>query len=239
MSGGGTMIALVGGDGAGKSTAIAGLQRWLVKDFATRHIHFGKPPRALSTRLVRAAVRLTRFTSNRFASPKSVNATAIPAEHQESSASSADQVLDYGQLLLHVCTARDRYRAYVRARRFVNNGGIVIADRFPLPQIQRMEAPQLPQLIGNRARQPLLRWLLAQERAYYAHFQEPELLAILRLDPAVAVSRKPEEPAALVHRRSVEIWQADWSGSRAQLIDAAQPQEEVLATLKELVWAHL
>ncbi len=236
MSGGGTMIALVGGDGAGKSTAIAGLQRWLAKDFATRRVHFGKPPRALSTRLVRGAVRLTRFTSKRFTLPKIVNATAISAERQESS---ADQVVDYGQLLLHVCTARDRYRTYVRARRFVNNGGIVITDRFPLPQLQHMEAPQLAQRIGNQTRQPLLRWLLAKERAYYARFQEPELLAILRLDPAVAVSRKPEEPAELVYRRSMEIWQADWSGSRAQLIDAAQPQEEVLATLKELVWSHL
>ena len=38
---------------------------------------------------------------------------------------------------------RDRYISYVQARRFATNGGLVICDRFPLPQIKIMDGPQV------------------------------------------------------------------------------------------------
>lgn len=229
MSGGGTMIALIGGDGAGKSTAIDGLTTWLAKDFAVRQIHLGKPPRSLSTHIVRLSIRLTRLLKKRFGGAKSL----AGAETDQT------PTFDLGQILMQFCTARDRYRAYVRARRFVNNGGIVIADRFPVPQIQIMEAPKIASLSGDRAEQPLLRRLARQEAAYYGRFYPPELLAVLRLDPATAVKRKPEEPAAQVYQRSSAIWEADWTESTAEVIDASQSQAQVLATLKEMVWQCL
>jgi len=40
---GGAIIAVVGGDGAGKSTAIDELYSWLSKDFDTIRVHLGKP----------------------------------------------------------------------------------------------------------------------------------------------------------------------------------------------------
>ena len=226
MSGGGTMIALVGGDGAGKSTAISGLAKWLGKDLDTRRVHMGKPPRSLPTRIMRAFVKVMN----------------LPAKVRGAKAASAPQeaaFLGYGALLLQLCTARDRYWAYVNARRFVNDGGIVICDRFPLAQIRRMDGPQIEQMAGTRAQQRLLRWLIAREAWYYERFAQPELLVILRLDPAIALQRKTEEAPALVQSRSAEIWQADWRESGAQVIDAAQPKEAVLATVKALVWSHL
>jgi thymidylate kinase len=226
MSGGGTMIALVGGDGAGKSTAISGLAKWLGKDLDTRRVHMGKPPRSLPTRIMRAFVKVMN----------------LPAKVRGAKAASAPQeaaFLGYGALLLQLCTARDRYWAYVNARRFVNDGGIVICDRFPLAQIRRMDGPQIEQMAGTRAQQRLVRWLIAREAWYYERFAQPELLVILRLDPAIALQRKTEEAPALVQSRSAEIWQADWRESGAQVIDAAQPKEAVLATVKALVWSHL
>ena len=226
MSGGGTMIALVGGDGAGKSTAISGLSKWLGKDLDTRRVHLGKPPRSLPTRIMRAFVKVMNLPA------KVRGAKAAPAPQ-------AAAFPGYGALLLQLCTARDRYWAYVNARRFVNDGGIVICDRFPLAQIRRMDGPQIEQMAGSRAQQRLVRWLIACEAWYYKRFAQPELLVILRLDPAIALQRKTEEAPALVQSRSAEIWQADWHDSGAQVIDAAQPKEAVLATVKALVWSHL
>jgi len=229
MSGGGTMIALIGGDGAGKSTAIEGLAQWLAKDFAIRQIHLGKPPRSVSTHLVRLSIRLTRLLKRRFRA----------AESSSVARNETTPALDFSQILMQFCIARDRYWAYVRARRFVNNGGIVIADRFPVPQIQIMEGAKIAALAGDRAEQPLFRWLARREEMYYSRFYPPELLAVLRLDPTTAVARKPEEPAEQVYRRSTAIWQADWTESPAQIIDASQSQADVLATLKEMVWRCL
>ena len=102
-----------------------------------------------------------------------------------------------------------------------------------------MDGPQIEQMAGSRAQQRLVRWLIACEAWYYKRFAQPELLVILRLDPAIALQRKTEEAPALVQSRSAEIWQADWHDSGAQVIDAAQPKEAVLATVKALVWSHL
>lgn len=227
MSGGGTMIAIVGGDGAGKSTAISGLSKWLGKDLDTKRVHLGKPPRSLATRLARTFVKVMNLPA-KLSGTKAVQAKQATASFP-----------GYGALLLQLCTAHDRYWAYVSARRFVNDGGIVICDRFPLAQVRRMDGPQIEQMAGPRAKQRFVRWLIQREAWYYERFIPPELLFILRLDPAIALQRKTEEAPALVAARSTEIWQTDWRDSGAQVIDAAQSKEEVLATLKTLVWSHL
>ena len=51
---GGLLVAIVGADGAGKSTCTLALRKWLGADFQTMHAHLGRPPRSLSTLLVGA-----------------------------------------------------------------------------------------------------------------------------------------------------------------------------------------
>jgi predicted GTPase len=48
---GGAVIALVGADGAGKSTAVAALYKWLSKSFAVHQVHLGKPPQSMGVRM--------------------------------------------------------------------------------------------------------------------------------------------------------------------------------------------
>jgi thymidylate kinase len=42
---GGLLVAIVGGDGAGKSTAVSDLATWLAETYDTRTVHLGKPRR--------------------------------------------------------------------------------------------------------------------------------------------------------------------------------------------------
>lgn len=231
MNGGGAMIAIVGGDGAGKSTAISGLAKWIGKEFAVKRLHLGKPRRSLLTRGVRSLVGIMRLPAKLLHRGHPVQATTTTED--------ANAFPGYLALLLQLCTARDRYHTYVAGRRFVNDGGIVICDRFPLHQIKRMDGPQIAQLAGQRAKQWFIKQLSKREARYYAPIVEPEALAILRLDPELAVQRKPEEPASFVRLRSEEIWTADWQESSAHLIDAAQPKEAVLTELKTLLWSKL
>jgi hypothetical protein len=55
----------------------------------------------------------------------------------------------------------------------------------------------------------------------------------------VAVARKVEEDGAYVRRRSAEIWQIDWAGADAAVIDASRTKEQVLASLRAEIWARL
>ncbi|MCA1605182.1 MAG: hypothetical protein LC775_06860, partial [Acidobacteria bacterium] len=138
-----------------------------------------------------------------------------------------------------VCAARDRHRVYLKARRFANNGGIAICDRYLVPGIFLMDGPNIAQnLEGTR-----LTWLdkafLNAENKHYQRIMQPDLLLVLRVDPEIAVRRKTDELEQHVRTRSQEIWQTDWSDTGAHLIDASQPPEKVLADLRDRIWQQV
>jgi hypothetical protein len=69
--------------------------------------------------------------------------------------------------------------------------------------------------------------------------RRPDLLFVLRLDPELAVARKPEEPNDYVRSRGRTVWEMDWTATRAELIDAGRLLPEVLADLKARIWRSL
>ena len=59
------------------------------------------------------------------------------------------------------------------------------------------------------------------------------------VEPELAVQRKTDEPADYVRARSRIIWETDWSGTGAHLVDAGRPLPAVLADLNALIWAEV
>ena len=223
---GGAIIALVGGDGAGKSSAVSGMHTCLSRVLETRHVHLGKPPRSIATHAVKGVMIVGRkfglFSSTR-----------LPAY------ASGDVIPGRAWLVWHVLTARDRHREYRRARRFASNGGLVISDRWPLPQIRFMDGSRT---VGRHPRpgaRILERRLVELERRYYARILQPDVLLVLRVDPEVAVARRQDEEPTFVRTRNQEIWTGDWSGTCAAVLDAGRAQDEVLAEALRLAWSRL
>jgi len=212
---GGAMVAVVGGDGAGKSTAVGELQAWLSRDFRVRRIHLGKPPQSAATFLIRTALKARM----RLARGRSDFPIAL-------------------RVLLDLAIARDRRSAYTDARRFANRGGIVICDRFPLRELTSIDGPRLAGRLGAR-RGRLARLLLAIEQRYFAGLASPDLLIALLVDPDVAVERRPDEPAGFVRQRCEELSRVAWGSMRAHVVDAGRPLPEVLAEVKRFVWLSL
>lgn len=227
---GGAIIALVGGDGAGKTTSIKELSRWLSKKFVVKRFHLGKPPRSPLTLIVLVALRTRRLFnkhSETHAHANSVNgggASSFPG---------------YLQLLRWVCAGRDRRRLYMKARRFATNGGISICDRFPVSQLHLMDGPNINHSIDPSRMNRVVKFLLKAETRYYRQIMPPDMLFVLRVAPEIAVRRKTNEKAAHVRTRSRELWEADWQGTRAHIVDAGQPIEDVVARLQSLIWAEL
>ena len=60
LAGGGALIAVVGGDGAGKSTTISDLSLWLSGTFDVATVHLGKPPPGLLTIVVKGPMYVLR-----------------------------------------------------------------------------------------------------------------------------------------------------------------------------------
>lgn len=242
LESGGAMIAIVGGDGAGKSTAVDALSDWLSQNFQTSRVHMGKPDWSWTTMTVRGILKIGNLLGL-----YPVESSFRETLHQKSLVSPG-----YPWLLREACRARDRYWTYVRARRFAANGGLVLLDRFPLPQIQLMDGPHAEQFISRlmdgpqadqwmspRPASRLARFLVKLEENYYQQIVLPELLIVLRVAPEIAVQRKIGEDATSVRERSTEIWELNWEHADAYIIDSSKSKTAVLTELKALIWSEL
>jgi thymidylate kinase len=230
MANGGLLVAIIGGDGSGKTTAVNELSQKFSEEFDVLKVHMGKPSWSWSTILIRGILKIGR----------SIGLYPFVKEGSELSIdTNSPSFPGYPWLIREVCTARDRYLDYKRARRFATNGGLVICDRFPLPQIKIMDGYQVERVTGGIKPNKGIKFLAALEHRYYRQIMQPDLLIVLRVDPEICVQRKTDEPSESVRSRSGEIWSIDWRETRAHVIDAGRSKAQVLSEVLNLVWSHL
>ena len=220
----GSVVALLGGDGAGKSTCASALTAWLMPDLATMHGHLGRPPRSALTYVVGAALKASAWWDQRRGRRGGEGSAGLT---------------DYLDLLRHIGTARDRYRLYRRAHRFAAAGGVAVTERYPIPANYFLAGPSGAQGLGTPVDNPVTRLLRRWEASYYERMSPPDVLIVLQLDPETAVRRKPEEPSDYVRGRAQAVWQTDWTEVGADVIDAGRPLPEVLRDLKTQIWSRL
>ena len=230
LASGGAIIALVGGDGAGKSTAVDGLYSWLSRDFEAIKVHTGKPPRSRTTSVARGILKIGRSLG--------LYSYARPPDGHGSDQNSK-VFPGYPWLLREVCTARDRFLAYLKARRFASNGGLAICDRYPLPQVKSMDSLRSDLMKKDGNTNHVKELLVRVGEKYYRQIMLPEVLIVLKVPPDVAIRRKDDEDAASVRARSKEIWEIDWKQTPANVVDAERPPAEVLSQVKAIVWSEL
>lgn len=221
LAGGGAVIALLGADGSGKSTAAKTLVKWLGGELRTRRIHMGLPPRSLATMAVGGLLKVSRWIDARLG-------RTVPSD-----------LSSHLELLRCVGTARDRYGLYRGVRRFAASGGLAICERYPVPENYALAGPSSTHGVALQASSPFAAMLRRIETRYYARITSPDLLLVLRVEPETAVRRKTDEPAAYVRARARIVRDTDWSGRPVQLIDAEQPLPLVLEQLRAAIWEAL
>jgi thymidylate kinase len=220
---GGAIVAIVGADGAGKSTAVEELGARLGKTFAVTRAHLGKPPKSIVSRVLGNASRARSLLLRVL---RLIGARPAPARSTEDA-------------VLATALARDRYRAFRRIRRIATNGGLVICDRFPLRELTVMDGPRVQRLMDPNRWRRLTARLAARERGYYRAITRPDVLIVLRVDPETAVARVPNERPDFVRARWQEVWAIDWNAASAHVIDAGEPRREVHSRLMALIWSEL
>lgn len=238
---GGRALALVGADGAGKSTLCDELYRWLSWKLEVHRYYLGSKQPSRRSRVLYLLFRMARRTHSELV-PRLGEGNPL-----------VRTVAGVRQTLLHahqLSIGWDRYRRTVRGARAAADGFLVIYDRFPLaPQL---DGPKI-HLDAMHDGTGLGRWLARRfaqvERRIYRTMRPPDALLVLDVDPDVSLQRKPDHDRAAVESKSIAIralveGMARESATGVRFpnvlcVDANQPYADVVRQMKDEVWRLL
>jgi thymidylate kinase len=233
---GGTTVALIGADGAGKSTVAGELARWLGWKLEARVHYLGSKQPSPSTTWLYLGFRALRRGHR-----------AVGSRRGEGSPATRPiaAVRDLTLALHHLAVGRDRRRRLAHARHDARAGRIVIFDRYPLAYLsdraehRRLDGPQIEAALGPDLSRPA-RLLAGAERGLYRRFGLPDHVVLLDVDPLVAIGRKPDHRLDVIRTKSRAAAElaglAEAAGTPVTRIDADQPLDRVLLDLKARLW---
>lgn len=230
---GGLILAIVGADGAGKSTVVRELARWLGWRLNVRTLYMGSTQPSIPAKIAQTA------------------ATAAALPHAASRRALGEQnpltrwMAHFEQLLVYTrCLAegRDRYNRYCMGRRKAAQGSIVIFDRYPLQNVRLygrgMDGPRIASMNKGRLG-GIGKKFAAIEKRFYEKILPPEQLFVLQVSPDVSLARKPEHDRDRIQAKSRALTELQGTDRTVISIDADQPLDAVLLEIKTRVWSLL
>jgi len=235
LPGGGRVVAFVGPDASGKSTAVAGSASWLGQVFAVAVAHLGKPPSTWITWLPNGAGRLLGRV-----------APSLRTFHQRPASAGAKST-GHGFLYRFraVLLAWDRRALARRLARKAEQGWLVLCDRYPsacvgAPDSARLQTPEA---------EPGLPWLhtaLARlERRLYRDIPDPDIVVRLSAPLALAMNRnrqrdKPgKEGDEFIALRHSDFFMPPFGDARVLVLDTGTTQQASIESLRRQLWQTL
>jgi thymidylate kinase len=219
----GPLIALVGSDGAGKSTVGEALLAWLRARGPAELCHLGKQTGNIGRRIARWPLVGRRV---RGALDRKADTAKAPGGPGLATA-----------IALYLFSMR-RVRRFRRMLRLRADGVAILTDRYPQDEVAGpMDGPAL----GLTAASPLVRALAVRERRHYAWMSahRPDLVVRLTVDLDTAVRRKPDHRASSLSIKIRDLARLTFGGARIVDIDARQPIDRVIDEAQRAIAAAL
>ena len=140
----------------------------------------------------------------------------------------------FGLCLYYLGIAIDRKSTYKKASKLKNSGAIVLLDRLPIKEIQTMDCPRI-HVTNNYP------FLSKIECKIYEGIKNVDLILVLRLNPEIALKRRPNDNVKELLNRSGSIWNLNWNDVKRNIIviNAADPLPEVKKEIIKHVWKEI
>jgi thymidylate kinase len=231
---GGLSVAILGADGAGKSTLTEAIAEWLAREVAvvTTYGGSGKGSAAWPRRLLQGVAAWRR----RLSGGRGSGNPPRPSAAEPTSA-----VRSLGRVVWVWSLVRERRRRARESRRAKGLGMVVLSDRFPQSQFPGLnDGPRLSRWLDDR--RWLRRWAARHEDAGFrlVALSSPDLVLKLHVSPEVAARRKPETPLRQVESGIEMVRQLTFPPTTKVIdLDAEQPLPTVLLAAKRRLWESL
>ena len=134
----------------------------------------------------------------------------------------------------YIALAYNRKQEFNYALKLKNKGAIVLLDRIPLDGITAMDCPRVYTLEKNN---PLFDFLSKIEQNIYKDIKGVDALIALKLNPEIALQRRPEDDPDELRIRSGQIWNKDFTNiDNAYAIDTSNTFDYVEKNILNIVW---
>jgi len=229
VAGAGVVIAVVAVDGAGKSTLVRGLRKWLGDEVDVLPLYFGTGDGRPSWFLLPFKLLVPLASKLVQGKPKGSSHGAV---------SNAPAGVAYSVLLTLWASmlAMEKRLKLGAARRAAARGMVVLTDRYPQDELADFnDGPLLPRLRG------VPRWLRGFEASAYALAakRRPDLVIKLLASPELIAAREPNMDQGVIRARVAGVDQLRFGGAQIATIAAGLPAAEVLLTAKRQIWRLL
>ena len=135
--------------------------------------------------------------------------------------------------------AKDRYKKVTFAKNMAVDGKIILTDRFPQNQIfGYYDGPSIKTYSNSFKLQKLM---YNKEKLLYKSIEKvhPDIVIKLNVSPAEAIKRKPDHDINNIELKQKATASLTFPNSKVYEIDANKNLEEVLKTIKIIVWSEI
>ncbi|MDN6571046.1 MAG: hypothetical protein L0L22_08615 [Staphylococcus equorum] len=211
---GGTIIAIIGSDGSGKSTVIHSMKKTIERKLDVYIEYLGSGDGKSS--LLRAPMQVIKNLKKR---NKETNKTVV----------SNFSKLSTTKVVWAIVLAFEKKNKLKRIWKAKARGMVVICDRYPQSEVLGInDGPLLFSWVNSdsKLKRKIARW----EKGIYeqAKILKPDLIVKLLISPEIAIKRKPEENLDNINQKVKIIEEIKIPANNTIKIDASKPLERVL-----------
>jgi len=227
---GGSVVAIIGCDGAGKSTTLKYLKKEFGKKIDVSNIYLGSGDGSSS--LLRYPMRLVA----RKVGGKGLGRSVKNNNKDSKKSTFKAKLYSAAKVIWAITLAIEKKNKLKKITKARNNGILVLADRYPQIDVKGFnDGPLLYNYKYSRSK--LLRNLVKWEESIYkkAYINPPDLVIKLMITPEIAVKRKPEMTTSEVISKIEAVKKINLSSNISE-IDTSKDKIKSCGEVMEEIW---